>query len=331
MTRDQLMGELREKGSIDADDVLRLRREVFEDGVVDRAEVEAIFELDRRCEKKDRAWEELFVDELTYYFIHQAEPRGYISDENARVLTDLVVSDGRIARRTELELVVNIVDQAARCPEDLAVFALQAVKESVLEPETAAYGKDRRPAIIDGVDVELVRAVIEGGGGPGAYTVTRPEADLLFDLNDATDESENHWEWQGVFVKGVGSHLMFPLPPPEVPTAKKAVSHGDWLEHRRTHGAFLKELGRAMLDVGGSIEEADPFGRRRSREAAELRESMKREAAAREKIDKAETRWLIDRIGDEISDNERALLEFVRKNAREIPPTLEPLFAKAGL
>lgn len=109
------------------------------------------------------------------------------------------------------------------------------------------------------------------------------------------------------------------------------MSHGDWLERRRTHGAFLKGLGRAMFDVGGSIEDADPFGRVRSRKEAEHRESMERKAAAREKIDEAEARWLIGRMGDEISGNERALLEFIRENAPEIPPSLRPLFSRAGL
>ena len=39
------VGEIAAKGSISDEDVLRLRREVFRDGVVDRVEAEAVFRL----------------------------------------------------------------------------------------------------------------------------------------------------------------------------------------------------------------------------------------------------------------------------------------------
>lgn len=335
MNRDDLIKELLAKRSIGADDVLRLRQDVFKDGVVDRTEVEAVFELDTVCENKDRAWDEFYVDELTYYFVFQVEPRGYVGDENAQFLIDQIVRDGRIAGPTELGLLINIVDSANSCPQHLISFVLEAVKDSVLSPDTAAYGRGRRAGVITPVDVELVRAAIHAGGGSGTYTVTRPEADLLFDLNDATTETENADSWREVFVKGVGSYLMYPLKAPSVPSANEVVSRNEWFQERPTYSGFLRGLGSALrdFDVMESMREVDLFGTRRAREGAEREKAQAQEAMIRESIDEGEAQWLksrLDRQGP-VTENERALLDFIKRNAPRIPSSLDELFAKAGL
>jgi hypothetical protein len=335
MNRDDIIKELLAKRSIGAEDVLRLRQEVFKDGVVDQTEVEAVFELDRVCEDKDRAWEEFYVDELTYYFVFQVEPRGYVSDENAQFLINGILRDDRIAGPTELGLLINIIDSARSCPNHLVRFVLEAVKDSVLSPDTAAYGRGRRAGVVTPVDVELIRTAIYGGGGFGTYTVARPEADLLFDLNDATNEAESADNWREVFVKGVGSHLMFPLGAPIAPTAEEVLSRDEWFQERRTYGAFLRDLGSALRDfeVMESMREVDLFGTRRAREEAEREEAQALEAVARESIDEGEAEWLTARLkrADTITENERALLDFIKHNSSQIHPSLNKLFAKAGL
>ena len=56
---------------IDADEILRLRREVFRDGVVDRDEAELIFELNHRTVEKDNApeWQQTFVQTIANYLM----------------------------------------------------------------------------------------------------------------------------------------------------------------------------------------------------------------------------------------------------------------------
>ena len=57
------------------------------------------------------------------------------------------------------------------------------------------------------------------------------------------------------------------------------------------------------------------------------------EALARESIDPAEAAWLSKRIlqDDTIDENERALLAFLKKEAKAIDPALKPLFARAKI
>ena len=48
--------ELIAKDAISADDVLRLRRELWKDGVVTREEAEAVFRLDHACADRAPEW-----------------------------------------------------------------------------------------------------------------------------------------------------------------------------------------------------------------------------------------------------------------------------------
>lgn len=49
------------------------------------------------------------------------------------------------------------------CPEELVPFEMNAVRDSVLSPETAIYGSNRPPAVIGAADVEVIRRVIYAG------------------------------------------------------------------------------------------------------------------------------------------------------------------------
>ncbi len=67
--------------------------------------------------------------------------------------------------------------------------------------------------------------------------------------------------------------------------------------------------------------------------AAEAEARATAEALGRETIDPAEAAWLAKRIlqDDTIDENERALLVFLKKEAKAIDPALKPLFARAKL
>ncbi len=329
-----LVEQIIDRGSIGAEDVIGLRREVFGDDIVDRSEAEALFRLDQECKTKDPAWTEFYVDALTDYFVWKTEPSKYVSEENAQFLIEHIMKDGRVDGITELELLINIAHWAQSCPEQLVLFVLEAVRDSVLNPGTAAYGCGRRPGVIDAVDVAIIQRVIYGGGGEGGFTVSRQEAELLFELNNATVEAENAETWRDLFVKAVANYVMFPRGAPVVPDARKALRREAWLADRRGVGGLLVAMGRSIGDtgIGETLAEVDLFGtRRRNRIASVVNRA--RVASARESIDEAEAAWLIDRISEDdvLHDNERALLAFIKETSPQIHPSLETLLTKAGL
>jgi hypothetical protein len=323
-------------GSILAADVLKLRREVFTDGVVDRSEAELLFYLNERCHNHGTAWNDFFVDALTDYFVWQQQPKGYLGIDDGRFLVEGITRDGRIDGRTELELLVNVVHWVRRCPESVVLLALKAVKDSVLAGGGLLFGsKRRRPGIIDRADVEIIRKLVYAGGGAGSLTVTRGEADMLFDLNNATVEKENADTWADLFVKAIASHVMFPRGAPDVPDVDEVMRREAWIKDRRGVGRLLGGIGGAV--VRGKFAQgwnmADLFGNRAKREEAERERAEAEEADRRETIDAAEAAWLVERIGHDgiFHDNERSVLAFIKENASAVHPSLLPLFEQAGL
>ena len=198
-------------GSISADEVLQVRRTVFADGGVNRAEAEFIFHLDTSSEGNDSAWDEFFVEALTGYFVRQQQPAGVLSEEDASFPADRVLRDGKIEHRTEFDLLVNVISKSERCPDKIVMLALRAVKDGVLEGGGVLFGPTRRRrGVIDAADVAAVEQVIYGTGGENGFAIGRAEAEMLFDLNDATAEKENDPAWQDLFARAVGNYLMFP-------------------------------------------------------------------------------------------------------------------------
>lgn len=331
-----LMEELCKQPEITRDDVMAIRRATYGDGICSFEEAEAIFALDLACPVKDPEWGLFYVDSLTDFFVWQAEPRGYVSEEQAAFLMERISCDGRIDQLTELELLINILHRAESCPEPLVLMVLQAVRESILSPATAIYGSNRPPALITTADAAIIRKVIYAPSGDGSLTVTRCEAEMIFDLNDAVRGEDNTAEWQDLFVKAIANHLMFPRPAPEVPDARTVLNREAWLAERRGVGRLLAGMTQAFARRDVPFSEAwrdiDPLGSKRAAEEREEEDRRTREAMQREAIDPVEAKWLIDRIGRDgvLDDNERALLAFIRDNATSIDPALEPLLARAA-
>ncbi|UCH74406.1 MAG: hypothetical protein JSU82_00645 [Rhodospirillales bacterium] len=327
--------------SITADDVELLRREVFQDGAADDVEAEAIFRLDEECTDKDAGWPQLYVDVLTDYFVWQTTPRGHVDKAHARYLMQRILRNNRIASATELELLVNIVHWAASVPTELSELVLLAVRESVLAPDEAAYGRGRRPKVIDAVDVELIKRAIYAPSTDVGITVTRREAEIIFELNDATVACENHPSWKQLFVFAVGNHLMFPRPHTPPPAAGEVMHRGNWLRARRGTFELLRRVGNeglqsgsGQIDLGARFQVAMQAMRGPIRERdldAEAREA--RIAYERETIDEEEAHWLIGRVKRDgvLHENETALLAFIRNTSPNIHASLEPLLRESGL
>ena len=81
------------------------------------------------------------------------------------------------------------------------------------------------------------------------------------------------------------------------------------------------------------FEEHDPSGAAADEKAAEAEAHATEDLFEQETIDAAEAAWLAKRIlqDDAIDDNERALLAFLKKEAKAIDPALKPLLARAKL
>ena len=306
---------------IDAQEVRRLREEVFADGIVNREEAALLFHLNELADRGNEPdWDEFFVEALTDFFVWKQEPRQYLSEADADFLAHAVLKDGRIDNATEFALLLNVLRWLRAAPQALIDTALAGLRQTVLQGGTVLFGPDRqRRGVIDPADVECIRAVIFAPGSDGGLTVTRAEADLLFDLHEATRGKKNAPGWQEMFVEAVAHHLMCPTEPPRPPDAAELERRERWLEERRGIGGFMRDMARSL--AGGSRPEPQHTA------------LPPVSAYAREAICPAEAEWLLNRIDadGEIDEAERALLHHIAESAAGIDERLRPLLARAGV
>ncbi len=326
--RDDL-AEAPQSRSITAEDVLALRRSLYNDGVVEAGEVARLFAMDEAAAEHDPSWCELFVEAVTDYIVEQAEPHGYLSDANADWLIARIAQDGTVKTATELELLVKTLEKAKSGPERLSAFALDQVRKAIVDGEgPLARGGRLEPGRVGRDEVELMRRVLYAFGGDGNVAITRGEAEILFDINDATAGAANDPAWTDLFVKAVANFLMA-ASGYAVPTRQEAIRREAWLD--APSGGVADVFAR--MAAGGLRGVLNAYRQPGAEEAwADRNTRAATSAAIAEQVTAEEAEWLARRIGRDgsLHENEKALLRFIRDEAPSVHPSLQSLIAKAA-
>ncbi len=332
----ELVDEVLRHDDISDDDVLLLRREVWPDGAVDSEEIDLLFDLDARPVRKAESWNAFFAEAVAQRYVWQGFPPGVVSEPDADEFLRRVRHDGRIEAESEFRALVRIVEQAKWVPERLVMAGLEAVKDVVLHHDgRLAQALRHRPGAIDAADVAVIRKLLHGVAGDGSIGISRAEADLLADLNDATRDADNDPAWADLFARSIGSYVL--LPGRAVLDVDAHVRQERWLQERGSTGEFMARMGQALRDGGGLMAAfkdvtATLFGgsTAHEREMMERLDAQARREQAAAAISPAEQQWLLERIGKGPAPTaaERALLDFLRRQAPELPEALAPLLAR---
>jgi hypothetical protein len=321
--------EIKARGSIKDADVLKLRRNYYEDGRISAEEAETIFALNDACPVQDPAWADCFVETITDYLVDQAQPEGYLTASNAYWLIQRISKDGGVETKTELELLINVLDKARWAPQSLVRFALEQVKEAVINGTgPLRSGKKLVPGVVTEGDVDILRRILYAFGGDDSIAITQSEAEVLFDIDAATAGADNHPAWRDLFVKAIANCVMaasgYCPPPREVALARDV-----WLDRRgdlsiaavvSSTASMIKSL---FSGYRNQTEEERAIGRLTQ---------QKVEIVTHEAITAVEAAWLAERIGrdGELSANEQALLMFLKAESPSIHPALQELVDKAA-
>jgi hypothetical protein len=326
--RDLSFDDIKARGAITLADVMRLRRDFFADGIVAAEEAEALFSLNDACPVQDTAWAPFFVEALSDFLVHQMQPAGYVTKDNADWLLARIAVDGHVSSATELELLINVIDKARWAPASLAAFALGEVKRAIVTGEGPVLAGKQSPAgSVGAAETELLRRILYAFGSDGGIAITRAEAEVLFDINDATAGGDNSIEWTDLFTKAVANFLMA-ASGYAAPSREEALRREAWLDSRDTATGFLSKMVaggfRAVIDAyrTQSVEEQQLAGLER----------QKIEIITAERISGAEAEWLAARIGrnGRLEPAETALLTFIKRESPEIHPALRPLLDKVA-
>ena len=319
------------RGEILESDIMPLRRGIGEDLQIDVHEADMLFQLND-LNNKPESWNQYFVDAITTFLIHQTPPEGYISQINATWLMERIQKDGVVETHTEMALLMNVLKLAKNVTDELEMFALNQVKLSVTHGQ-GYLGKNRNlePGSIGEAEVEMLRTILYSKAGDRGVSISSAEAALLFDINNATQNADNHPDWQKLFVRGIANHLMM-VAAYEQPSLEEALRRANWLEDldsvpTPTWKGALKLFGMQMKR-GNFVKNLKSISETDTQTFSHMDGSAVSEA---EKITATEAGWLIERLNRDgaLDDNERALLTFLAEECPDIHESLTPMIRAA--
>ncbi len=298
------------------EDVLALRRHYYADNAISLREGEELFAIaamigDAGC----REWHQFFAEAITELLVHQVSPPGYLSEENARWFMDRIEEDGHVLLHTEFETLLRVMERARHVPDCLAAFGLKLVEQVVLTGDgTSVTGEKHAPGVVTRADVDALRRVLFVASSEGFGAVSRAEAEVLFDIADATAEADNDPAFADLFARAVGNHVLCGIGR-HAPCPEEARRRETWLDESRPLGSGIGAILRGM------------FGTRTTATV----QSMQGPAFGDEIVCAEEAKWLKSRIrrNGKICDAQRELLHFLAQEARHIDPMLDRLIAEA--
>ena len=316
------IGDICGRGSVKDTDVAMLRRALAQEACLNAADAEALFRIQDACPVQDPVWAEFFIDTVTDYLVREAEPSGYLTRCQGAWLAARISSEGRVRTKTEFDLLVNVLKKSRWAPASLACYALGQIRDAVL----SGTGPLRSGCIlacgrITPVEVEGVRSILCAYGAEGTMAVTRPEAEILFAINDAVcppDATPDDAGWSDLFTRAVTGAIM-------AASGYAVPSREDMLQHEPgiaiapdVTGAGAS--GRATKGLLGSYRTQSAEER-----ALERLERQRVEIITGEPVLEVHAGWLAERLGSgrPVGRNEQALLAAVKRAGTTLAPALQ--------
>ncbi|MEL6857592.1 MAG: hypothetical protein AAFO74_04355 [Pseudomonadota bacterium] len=297
-----LMAHVAQLGEISEGEAHRIVNEIYQDGIVSRAEAESLFRLSDMLSSSDPAWQSRFQEAMCDFLLTREPPEGWITDDEAEWVIAQVQTDGHLPTLDEMDLLIGLLRKAEGAPAKLAKFTLDAIADRIISDGLANLKM-----------VERLRFALYAGAGDGGLWVSQYEAAILFKINDQIAEARNASTWNDLFARAVGNHLMARAhPAPQ--TVESALAREDWLNDTSSNvGGFFARMGASF--GSGNWFEAISYNRKKAEQARRAAE----DAALREaeKVTDLENDWLLSSIKEDgkVSPAELALLEFLKSEA----------------
>ena len=329
MARNPVVESVLRSGTITDAQTLELRRYLYADYKVGAEEADWLFEINDACKSRGRGWDVFFIEALSDYIVHQMQPQGYVNESNVSWLMQRINTDGKLDAVNELELLIAIFEIAKSVPDQLEHYALQQVKTAVLEGTgTLRNGQKLEPGIVSEADVQLLRRILYAYASGNSIGITRNEAEILFDINDATAGKANHPSWSVLFAQAIANHLMMHVG--HTPLSRETVLRQEqWLENEgrsEEDTDFISSMVSSLREIY-QLATTSPEDRKAAR-----RIRLEAATAESETVTDAEAQWLLSRINrdGQLSEAETAALAFIKRESLDIHPALQPLLDKVA-
>lgn len=292
-------------GQIAAEGLLALRREGWGDGIITRAEAEALFAVNNALRERSVEWCDFFVEAIGEFVLNGTPPRLQCSLEEAEWLIGQIDADGVAESMVELETMVRIIERAENVPDRLKNYVLAQIEREVLTGTgPARSGGDLSATHISSAECRIIRRVIFASGGCAPAAVSRFEAEMLFRLKDATLADENAAEWDDLFIDGIANFMKgFVLPSAQLSRERKLELEAFVADNEANVGRFMGRVIRELPNVGNHFGKV--FGKKKP--AGTNYGAL---AAEGEKVTTFESEWLdaMVQADGEVDDLESRLI-----------------------
>lgn len=214
-------------GAVAAADVAYLSGAMFSGGVADPRDAADLIAFDRLVAADAHEWAVFFVDAIAAHLLEHTSPAGVVTAEQAEWLAGEITDPQVQVRRAEaargegtpighslaespraLPLLLRLMEGARSIAPALPAFALRQILAAIITGEgPLSVGRIHYSRVVDAHDVALLRRVLTAGGGGEGRPVSREEADVLFDIHDATCDAANDPAFEPLFVRAVVQHV----------------------------------------------------------------------------------------------------------------------------
>ena len=238
-------------GAVTSEELLALRREGWGDGIITRAEAEALFAINTSLKVRSPEWCDFFVEAIGEFVLNGTPPRLQCSEDEAAWLIGQIDHDGVVESLVELETIVRILERAENTPDRLKNYVLDQVEREVLTGTgPTRCGGALSATHISAAECRIIRRVIFASGGHGPAAVTRFDAEMLFRLKDETLAEENAAEWDDLFIDGVANYLKgFALQNAQVSHDRKLELEAFIADNRASVGRFMGRVAQEAPQV----------------------------------------------------------------------------------
>jgi hypothetical protein len=310
-------------------DTAALRRSIYCKEKADRADLAQLIALGAQA-GDDPSYLKLIADVGRDALDLDVDPRGYVSEADARWLISQIGDGGTLSCRAEFETLKAVIGHAVSVPPSLTAFAVGEVKRAILSGRGPA-GAEHKARIVNSADVEALRLFCFAPTAGAALHVDRATAEALFDIAHATAHAENAPEFADFFAQAVGNHLLgavFLTP----------ASREEELGLERELDRPAPSLGQFLSGLTGGLFAPSASNGRKSVDRLtqdivneENEETDDRLAAAAD-VDPGEAQWILAHLArqGELSVAEKRLLAFLRDEAASAPPEITALYGQSA-
>ncbi|HLW91622.1 MAG TPA: hypothetical protein VKS78_10010 [Roseiarcus sp.] len=306
--------------ALDAASVQALRREIYAQPAVTRADLTKLLAIGRKAgAAAPKEFDDLFADVATDLLVNQVDPPKYVTKNDADWLVATLQSGGGLGCRAEFDMLLAVLRTAVSIPQSLAGFVVGEIEKAIILGHQASGVGDHPQGIVTHDDVEALNSAVFAAAEGSSLHVTRESAEALFRIAHATAGANNDPAFEGFFARAIGNYLMG-VAFRWTPSVDEERAKEKWLDQPAPSlGSFLE----GMLHIGKSAAQRASDAEARKPKAEN--DADRDEIAEKSDIGALDGAWVLDHLTREgpLAPAEKKLLLFLKEDAHSLPPALQ--------